>query len=997
MRKPSLSSQLDALIEVMLARSEEPESYTIEESAEAARFYDASSAAKAAAARRGPEAPDLPEKVAQLLPIVTRLRNLPREEFRTRLKTELEGRALMGSTAKPAPEQRKVKPVPEGYHTVTAYLAVRSAAEAIEFYKRAFGATELSRLSMPDGKIGHAEVQIGDSRVMLSDEFPENRALSPESLGGTPTDIHLYVEDVDAWANRAIAAGAKVLVPVADQDYGERHGRVEDPFGHRWGISTPLKADRAKVVRESFHTAGPYLVVSDGAKAIEFYRAAFGAVETLRLTEPDGRVAHAEVMIGDSLIMLGDEAPQYGRHSPRSFGGTPVRIHLFVEDVDALATRAIAAGAKVLRPVQDQYYGDRSGQIEDPFGHVWTISSHVEDVSAQEIERRASAFMEQWSGATADRVPTKVRPVPEGYHNVTPYLAVRRAPEAIEFYKRAFGATEVSRLAMPDGRIGHAEVQMGNSRIMLSDEFPDYGALSPESIGATPVSIHLYVEDVDSLLAQAAAAGATVTSPAKDYQYGERQANLTDPFGHSWTLATFKEQVNAEEYQRREALKGEAVAGAGKETSRPVVKSGQHIRPGFAAAVPYLTVSDGRKAIEFYKRAFGGREVELMRFSDPEGRLAHGEVTIGDSGIMLSGESDEYNKRGPLRLGGSPVKIHLFVDDVDALAAQAIAAGAKVVRPVRDQFYGDRSGQIEDPFGYVWIISSHVEDVSAEEIERRSVVFAAGQTSQATHTSQPAAAGGRLPGAREGYTAITPYLTVRRAAELVDFVKHAFGAVEIYRGTGSAGGLHAEVRIGSSIVMIGGYEGVQEKPAALHYYVEDTDAVYRQALEAGATSIQPPTDHDYGERGASVRDGFGNSWYIATSKGRHYIREGFRSLTPYLHPQSAAKTIDFLKQAFDAQEIARHADSMGRIMHAEVRIGDSMLEMGEAHGPYQPVPTAIYLYVADTDATYAKALAAGATSVHPPTDQRYGDRNAFVTDPFGTTWYIATYLKGAAG
>ena len=362
------------------------------------------------------------------------------------------------------------------------------------------------------------------------------------------------------------------------------------------------------------------------------------------------------------------------------------------------------------------------------------------------LERRA--LMGTTARQAAER--SKVRPVPQGYHTVTPYLAVKRAAEAIDFYKRAFGASEVSRLRMPDGKIGHAEIQIGDSRIMLSDEFPEYGARSPESIGATPVSIHLYVEDVDSLVAQAAAAGATITSPAKDYEYGERQANLKDPFGHSWTLATFKEQVSAEEYQRREALKTQSGAGSQQETPKPAAKSGQHVRPGFAAAVPYLTVSDGYKAIEFYRRAFGAKEIESMRFGDPGGRLAHGEVTVGDSGLMLSGESEEYGKRGPQSLGGTPVKIHLFVEDVDALAARAIAAGAKVVRPVQDQFYGDRSGQNEDPFGHVWIISSHIEDVSPQEIERRTTALMAGQTNEAT---QPAAAGASSPGVREGASA----------------------------------------------------------------------------------------------------------------------------------------------------------------------------------------------------------------------------------------------------
>jgi PhnB protein len=131
-----------------------------------------------------------------------------------------------------------VKPVPEGYHTVTPYLIVKGAAKAIEFYKQAFGAKEILRMGQPDGRIGHAEIQIGDSRIMLADEFPEIDARGPESLGGTPVMVHLYVEDVDTVAERALAAGAKELRPVKDQFYGDRSGMFADPFGHKWNIAT---------------------------------------------------------------------------------------------------------------------------------------------------------------------------------------------------------------------------------------------------------------------------------------------------------------------------------------------------------------------------------------------------------------------------------------------------------------------------------------------------------------------------------------------------------------------------------------------------------------------------------------------------------------------------------------------------------------------------------------------------------------------------------------
>jgi len=131
-----------------------------------------------------------------------------------------------------------VKPIPEGYHSVTPYLCVKGAAAAIDFYKKAFGAKELLRMPAPGEKIGHAEIQIGDSHVMLADEFPEMGFLSPQSVGGSPVMMHLYVEDVDITANKAVAAGAKVTRPVADQFYGDRGGQVEDPFGHKWYVST---------------------------------------------------------------------------------------------------------------------------------------------------------------------------------------------------------------------------------------------------------------------------------------------------------------------------------------------------------------------------------------------------------------------------------------------------------------------------------------------------------------------------------------------------------------------------------------------------------------------------------------------------------------------------------------------------------------------------------------------------------------------------------------
>jgi PhnB protein len=131
----------------------------------------------------------------------------------------------------------KLKPVPDGFHAATPMLAINDAGKAIEFYKQAFGATELMRLTDSGGKIGHAELRIGEARIMLADENPQYN-VSPQTLGGSPVMIHLYVEDVDAWVNRAVTAGAKVVFPVKDQFYGDRSGRLVDPFGHIWIIAT---------------------------------------------------------------------------------------------------------------------------------------------------------------------------------------------------------------------------------------------------------------------------------------------------------------------------------------------------------------------------------------------------------------------------------------------------------------------------------------------------------------------------------------------------------------------------------------------------------------------------------------------------------------------------------------------------------------------------------------------------------------------------------------
>jgi len=221
---------------------------------------------------------------------------------------------------------------------------------------------------------------------------------------------------------------------------------------------------------------------------------------------------------------------------------------------------------------------------------------------------------------------------------------------------------------------------------------------------------------------------------------------------------------------------------------------------------------------------------------------------------------------------------------------------------------------------------------------------------------------------------VTAYLAVRPAVELVEFLKRAFGAQELLRTTGLSGGLHAEVQIGDSNLMIGGGGawGGTPTPTGLHLYVPDADQVYQRALDAGATSLHAPVDQPYGDREGSVRDLAGNHWYIATHRSGGHI--------PF---------IDVLKRAFAAEEMQIERTSDRTIKHAKIRVGGSVIEMGEAHGEWKPMPTMFYLHVDDVDAWHRRALAAGATSMEAPTPQPYGDRRAAVRDAFDNQWYLA--------
>lgn len=273
------------------------------------------------------------------------------------------------------------------------------------------------------------------------------------------------------------------------------------------------------------------------------------------------------------------------------------------------------------------------------------------------------------------------------------------------------------------------------------------------------------------------------------------------------------------------------------------------------------------------------------------------------------------------------------------------------------------------------------------DLERRAAMTTAGTSP---------GAGGSVNPVRKGFHTITPYLVVSGAAKLIDFAKQAFGAEEVLRvqrpGTNLI--MHAEFRIGDSMIELAdANDQFPPTPAALHVFFEDVDAVYRLALEAGAVSIAPPADQEYGERGASIKDASGNYWYLARNLGANYIPEGLRTVNIYLQPQGTARLIEFLKNAFAAEEILVAKSPDGIIVHAKMKIGDSIIEMGEAHGPYPSLPTTVHIYTPDCDALYERTLRAGAISLMPPKDEPYGDRIGGVTDPFGNRWFVATHLK----
>ena len=249
------------------------------------------------------------------------------------------------------------------------------------------------------------------------------------------------------------------------------------------------------------------------------------------------------------------------------------------------------------------------------------------------------------------------------------------------------------------------------------------------------------------------------------------------------------------------------------------------------------------------------------------------------------------------------------------------------------------------------------------------------------------------------FRTVTPFIIHAQAPDLVDFIKTTFAAEELKRSNGGyPDGFYSELRVGDTILMIAGGSSAKygNLPSALHVFVDDCDAAYHRALAAGAKTMMgtagEPADRPYGERSAFVQDSFGNYWYIATHLGPTPHTEGLGSVVPYLHPRSARATIDFLHRAFGAETL-HVVEQQNHVMHAAVRVGGAVVEMGEPADRAGIPLNGSFVFVEDVDAAYQRALDAGATTIRPPNNEPASLRSAIVRDPEGYFWWPAKWLR----
>lgn len=309
---------------------------------------------------RPEKAPD--REVASLTRVAQVLCDLPSEEFRAGLKSDLQRRASMSENTAAAAEKvqdRAVHYMRPGLTSITPYIIVRGAAEFIEFLKTSFEATERMRVPAPDGKIMHAEVAIGNGAIEVSD--------GSEAYPAAPQAIHLYVDDPDAAYSRTLQAGAtSFYAPTDDHPSGDRWGAVKDPFGNHWYIAKPGAWAQSLV---SVASVQPYLHLREAHSMIPFLEAAFAAEVLGVHTSPQGAVLHATIRIGNATLEI-DEA--HGEYQPM-----PCHLHVYVQDTDAVYEQALRAGATSIEAPRNAPYGDRAAGVKDAWGNSWFIATYL--------------------------------------------------------------------------------------------------------------------------------------------------------------------------------------------------------------------------------------------------------------------------------------------------------------------------------------------------------------------------------------------------------------------------------------------------------------------------------------------------------------------------------------------------------------------------------------------------------------------------------------------
>lgn len=269
--------------------------------------------------------------------------------------------------------KKAASPIPQGYRNITPYLVVPGGARVLDFLLRAFDAKELVRTADPDGFVAHAAVKIGDSVVEMGDT-------GGVQFDPLPGQLHFYLRDLDSAYRRALAAGGKSLYEPAVMPYGDREAGIEDPGGTQWFLSTHTVSDSYRPA--NFHDITTGVRIKGAEEFLAFVQAAFGATVLAKHNSPEGAVSNAAFKIGDSTLECGEAHGEWG---PRTCA-----LHHYSEDCDAGFNRALAAGAKLFLPMKDQFYGDRSGGVIDPWGNHWYIATHKEDLTLEEIQRRAA-------------------------------------------------------------------------------------------------------------------------------------------------------------------------------------------------------------------------------------------------------------------------------------------------------------------------------------------------------------------------------------------------------------------------------------------------------------------------------------------------------------------------------------------------------------------------------------------------------------------------------